>query len=62
MAESPKPKEETKPTLAVLTLADAALLARKDLTECLAFKDYGNTVVVVTVAGQKITVAKDANV
>jgi hypothetical protein len=55
MAENPKSKSSKQ----VLTLADAAVLAGKDLAECLAFKDYGDTVVIVTVDGQKLTVAKD---
>jgi hypothetical protein len=56
MAESPK----TKPA-AELTLSDAAKLVDKPLEDCLSFKDYGDTVVVVTIDGQKITVAKNVS-
>jgi hypothetical protein len=56
MADSPKSKSNK----AELTLADAALLANKELSDCLAFKDYGDVVVVVTVDGQKLRVTKDA--
>ncbi len=55
MAESPK-----KPNKAVLTLEDAALLADQDISNLLSFKDYGDTVVIVTIAGEKLTVAKNA--
>jgi hypothetical protein len=59
MAETQKTPEESK---VELTLADAARLAKKPLKDCLEFKDYGDVVVVVTVNGEKITVAKNAKV
>ncbi len=54
MAEKP---EKTIP-IKDLTLDDAAVLAGVDVKDCLAFKDYGDTVVIVTVDGQKLSVAK----
>jgi hypothetical protein len=55
MAETPP-----KTTKATLTLDDAARLAGQDVKDCLSFKDYGDTVVVVTTSGEKLTVAKNA--
>jgi hypothetical protein len=55
MAESPQ-----KTTKAILTLDDAARLAGQEVTNLLSFKDYGDSVVIVTVAGEKLTVAKNA--
>jgi hypothetical protein len=60
MPESSKPKEESKATPEPLTLAAAAKLVKKDLKDCLAFKDYGDVVIVVTVDGQKLQAAKNA--
>lgn len=57
MAETPP-----KTTKAPLTLDDAARLAGQDVKDCLSFKDYGDTVVVVTVAGEKLTAVKNAKV
>lgn len=57
MAEKPEKPTLIKP---VLTLDDAAVLVGVDVTDCLAFKDYGDSVVIVTVAGQKLTVNKNA--
>ncbi|MCX7067329.1 MAG: hypothetical protein NTW85_06525 [Methylococcales bacterium] len=61
MAEIPKPKPKQQGN-AVTTLEQAALLVNKNLDDCLAFKDYGDKVVVVTTNGQKITVARDASI
>lgn len=55
MAESPQ-----KTTKAILTLDDAARLAGQEVINLLSFKDYGDSVVIVTVAGEKLTVAKNA--
>lgn len=56
MAEKPEKPTLIKP---VLTLDDAAVLAGVDVTDCLAFKDYGDSVVIVTVDGQKIQANKN---
>lgn len=40
-----------------MTLAEACALVRIDPSDALAFKDHGTHVVVVTVAGQKLTTA-----
>lgn len=46
--------------LAPMTLAEACALVRIDPADALAFKDHGTHVVVVTVAGQKLTTADPA--
>jgi hypothetical protein len=56
MAEKPEKPTPTKP---VLTLDDAAVLVGVDVTDCLAFKDYGDSVVIVTVDGQKLQANKN---
>jgi|GEM_PF-6300244 len=55
MAE--KPKEPTP--IKDLTLEDAAMLAGLDVKDCLTFKDYGDSVVIVTVDGQKLQANKN---
>lgn len=54
--------EKTKEPIPIkdLTLEDAAMLAGLDVKDCLAFKDYGDSVVIVTVAGEKLQVNKNA--
>ena len=49
------PDEKTK----ALTTAQVAKLANCKTTDVLSFKDYGDRVVVVTVAGDKLTVDKN---
>ena len=58
MAEIPKSKPKQQSN-AVTTLEQAAFLVNKNLEDCLAFKDYGDSVVIVTVDGQKLTVANN---
>lgn len=52
--------EKSKPK-AALTLETASALVNQPADGCLAFKDYGETVVVVTKSGQKLSFNKATN-
>ncbi len=51
--------ENPKPETKELTTAQAAKLVNIKTSELLSFKDYGTRVVVVTLAGKKLTVDKN---
>lgn len=52
------PKEAAKKPISAATLEEAAALFKQDPKDCLSFKDYGECVVLVTVAGQKLKLDK----